>query len=168
MTAKADEALEATAGDADPPSQSDLAAWVAHCPHDVLTEVEERLGVMWWLKPKQVRVIGWAFGGLVVWRDDVEFHAPASELVAEALRRNILNPLISACECLPDPGGRQCQPSARPHPAVKAGDGQPVAQAGWPSVQPCRAPARPAGNAGVRVCGLRRPGPAPGSVPAGR
>ena len=103
VTAKADEALEATAGDADPPSQSDLAAWVAHCPHDVLTEVEERLGVMWWLKPKQVRVIGWAFGGLVVWRDDVEFHAPASELVAEALRRNILNPLFPLVNAFPTP-----------------------------------------------------------------
>ena len=104
VTAKADEALEATAGDADPPSQSDLAAWVGHCPHDVLTEVEERLAVMWRLKPKQVRVTGWAFGGLVQRGGmDVEFHAPASELVAEALKRNILNPLFPLVNACPTP-----------------------------------------------------------------
>ena len=100
---KADEALEATAGDADPPSQSDLAAWVGHCPHDVLTETEERLAVMWRLKPKQVRVTGWAFGGLVTWRDGVEFHAPASELTAEALRRRIPNPLFPLVRACPTP-----------------------------------------------------------------
>ena len=89
---KADKALDAAAGDTDPPSQSDLAAWVAQCPHYVLTEEEKRLAIMWRLKPKQVRVTGWAFGGLVTWRDGVEFHVPAAELGAESLRRKIPNP----------------------------------------------------------------------------
>ena len=103
VTSKADKALDASAGDADPPSQSDLAAWVGHCPHYVLTEVEKRLAVMWRLKPKQVRVTGWAFGGLVTWRDGVEFHAPAAELVAEAIRRKILNPLAPLVKAFPTP-----------------------------------------------------------------
>ena len=103
VTSKADDALEESAGDADPPSQSDLAAWVAHCPHYVLTEVEKRLAVMWRLKPKQVRVTGWAFGGLVTWRDGVEFHAPAAELVAEAIRRKIPNPLAPLVKAYPTP-----------------------------------------------------------------
>ena len=101
VTSKADEALEASASDADPPSQSDLAAWVGHCPHDVLTEVEERLAVMWRLKPKQVRVTGWAFGGLVTWRDGVEFHAPAAELLDVAKWRKILNPLAPLVRAFP-------------------------------------------------------------------
>ena len=103
VTSKADKALDASAGDADPPSQSDLAAWVAHCPHYVLTEVEKRLAVMWRLKPKQVRVTGWAFGGLVTWRDGVEVHAPAAELVAEAIRRKIPNPLAPLVKAYPTP-----------------------------------------------------------------
>ena len=103
VTSKADKALEESAGDADPPSQSDLAAWVGHCPHDVLTEAEKRLAVMWRLKLKQVRVTGWAFGGLVTWRDGVEFHAPASELVAESKRRKILNPLAPLVKACPTP-----------------------------------------------------------------
>ena len=103
VTSKADKALEESAGDADPPSQSDLAAWVGHCPHDVLTAVEKRLAVMWRLKPKQVRVTGWAFGGLVSWRNGVEFHAPAAELVAESKRRKILNPLAPLVKACPTP-----------------------------------------------------------------
>ena len=103
VTAKADEALKKSAGDADPPSQSDLAAWVGHCPHHVLTEAEERLAVMWRLKPQQVRVTGWAFGGLVTWRDGVEFHAPAAELVDEAQRRKIPNPLAPLVRACPTP-----------------------------------------------------------------
>ena len=103
VTSKADEALEESAGDADPPSQGDLAAWVGHCPHDVLTEVEERLAVMWRLKLKQVRVTGWFFGGLVTWRDGVEFHAPAAELVAESKRRKIPNPLAPLVRACPTP-----------------------------------------------------------------
>ena len=103
IIAKNDDAIKATAGDADPPSQSDLAAWAGHCPPQVLTDAEARLAVLWGLKPKQVRVTGWAFGGLVTWRDGVEFHAPAAELVTEAKRRKILNPLAPLVKAYPTP-----------------------------------------------------------------
>ena len=102
VIAQADEALAVTAASVgcEPPAQSDLAAWVGHCPHDVLTEVEERLAVLWGLAPGQVRVAGWALGGLVTWRDGVELHVPAADLLASARQRNIRNPLgplVAAC-----------------------------------------------------------------------
>ena len=101
IIAKNDDAIKATAGDADPPSQSDLAAWAGHCPPQVLTEVEARLAVMWRLKPQQVRVTGWdLLGGLTTRRDGVELFVTAHELAAEATRREILNPLyplVSTC-----------------------------------------------------------------------
>ena len=103
VIAKADEALKKSSVDAAPPSQSDLAAWIGHCPPQVLTDAEARLAVLWGLKPKQVRVTGWAFGGLVTWRDGVEFHAPAAELVTEAKRRKILNPLAPLVKACPTP-----------------------------------------------------------------
>ena len=46
---------------------------------------------------------GWAFGGLVTWRDDVEFHAPAAELLAESKQRKILNPLAPLVRAFPTP-----------------------------------------------------------------
>ena len=100
---EADEALKKSAGDAVPPLQSDLAAWVGHCPHYVLTEAEKRLALMWGLEPKQVRVTGWAFGGLITWRDGVEFHAPAAELVETAQRWKIPNPLVPLVRACPTP-----------------------------------------------------------------
>ena len=100
---EADEALKKSAGDSVPPLQSDLAAWVSHCPHYVLTEAEKRLAVMWGLEPKQVRVTGWAFGGLVMWRDGIEFHVPAAELVDTAQRWKIPNPLVPLVRACPTP-----------------------------------------------------------------
>ena len=58
-----------------------------NCPPETLAEVAERLAVLWGLDPGKVRVTGWAFGGLVTWRDGVEFHAPAAELLATARNR---------------------------------------------------------------------------------
>ena len=100
---EADEALQKSAGDAVPPLQSVLADWVGHCPHYVLTEAEKRLAVMWGLEPKQVRVTGWAFGGLVMWKDGIEFHVPAAELVDTAQRWEIPNPLVPLVRACPTP-----------------------------------------------------------------
>ena len=100
---EADEALQKSAGDAVPPLQSVLADWVGHCPHYVLTEAEKRLAVMWGLEPKQVRVTGWAFGGLVMWRDGIEFHVPAAELVDLSQRWKIPNPLAPLVRACPTP-----------------------------------------------------------------
>ena len=100
---EADEALKKSAGDAVPPLQSVLADWVGHCPHYVLTEAEKRLAVMWGLEPKQVRVTGWAFGGLVMWKDGIEFHVPAAELVDTAQRWEIPNPLVPLVRACPTP-----------------------------------------------------------------
>ena len=104
VIAKADEALAVTAASVgcDPPAQSDLAAWISagHCPPDTLDEVGKRLSVLWGLDPGQVRVTGWALGGLVTWRDGVEFHVPAADLLASAQKRKISNPLgplVAAC-----------------------------------------------------------------------
>ena len=98
-----DEALQKSAGDAVPPLQGVLADWVSHCPHYVLNEAEKRLAVMWGLEPKQVRVTGWAFGGLVMWRDGIEFHVPAAELVDTAQRWKIPNPLVPLVRACPTP-----------------------------------------------------------------
>ena len=104
VNAKADEALAVTAASVgcEPPAQSDLAAWISagHCPPDTLGEVGKRLSVLWGLDPGQVRVTGWALGGLVTWRDGVELHVPAADLLASARQRNIRNPLgplVAAC-----------------------------------------------------------------------
>ena len=70
VIAKADEALKESSVDAAPPSQSDLAAWIGHCPPQVLTDAEARLAVLWGLKPKQVRVdrLGlWRAGDVEGW-----------------------------------------------------------------------------------------------------
>ena len=152
IIAKNDDAIKATAGDADPPSQSDLAAWAGHCPPLVLTEVEARLAVMWRLKPQQVRVTRLGFVG----------RAYNAEGWSRALRDgprvggrsdaagDSESPL-SACEHLPPAGGQKGKPSTRPNSDGEAGDGRPGAQAGWASLQPRRASARPAGTAGLRV-----------------
>ena len=97
VTSAADAALAETAAaaNADPPTQSELAAWLGagNFPPETLAEVAERLAVLWGLDPGKVRVTGWAFGGLVTWRDGVEFHAPAAELLATAKKQNVPNPL---------------------------------------------------------------------------
>ena len=104
VIAQADEALAVTAASVgcEPPAQSDLAAWIGagHCPPETLDEVTKRLAVLWGLAPGQVRVTGWALGGLVTWRDGVELHVPAADLLASARQRNIRNPLgplVAAC-----------------------------------------------------------------------
>ena len=111
VIAKADEALAVTAASVgcDPPAQSDLAAWIGagHCPPETLDEVGKRLSVLWGIDPGQVRVTGWALGGLVTWRDGVEFHVPAADLLASARQRNIRNPLgplVAACPVATAPG----------------------------------------------------------------
>ena len=111
VIAQADEALAVTAASVgcEPPAQSDLAAWIGagHCPPETLDEVTKRLAVLWGLDPGQVRVAGWALGGLVTWRDGVELHVPASDLLASARQRNIRNPLgplVAACPVATAPG----------------------------------------------------------------
>ena len=111
MVSKADEALAQSAGDADPPSQSYLAEWMGagQVPPETLAEVERRLAVLWGLEPQQVRVTGWAFGGLVAWRDGVETHVPAADLVAEGSKiphGNPLAPLVKACPVPVEPNTR--------------------------------------------------------------
>ena len=95
VTSAADDALAESADTDDPPTQKELAAWfgAGNCPPETLAEVAERLAVLWGLDPGKVRVTGWAFGGLVTWRDGVEFHAPAAELLATAKKQNVPNPL---------------------------------------------------------------------------
>ena len=95
VTSAADDALAESADTDDPPTQKELAAWfgAGYCPPETLAAVAERLAVLWGLDPGKVRVTGWAFGGLVTWRDGVEFHAPAAELLATAKKQNVPNPL---------------------------------------------------------------------------
>ena len=95
VTSAADDALAESADTDDPPTQKELAAWfgAGNCPPETLAAVAERLAVLWGLDPGKVRVAGWAFGGLVTWRDGVMFHAPAAELVAAAKKKKVPNPL---------------------------------------------------------------------------
>ena len=112
VTNAADAALAESAANAALPTQSDLAAWIGagNCPPEVLTEVAERLAVLWGLDPGKVRVTGWAFGGLVTWRDGVEFHAPAGELLATAKKQNALNPLAPLVKACPVQGQANLRP----------------------------------------------------------
>ena len=112
MVSKADEALAQSAGDADPPSQSYLAEWMGagQVPPETLAEVERRLAVLWGLEPQQVRVTGWAFGGLVAWRDGVETHVPAADLVAEGSKIPYGNPLAPLVKACPVPGKANLRP----------------------------------------------------------
>ena len=91
----ADVALAKSTNAKDPPTQDVLAAWLAagYCPPETLAAVAKRLEVLWGLAPGKVRVAGWAFGGLVTWRDGVMFHAPAAELVAASKKEKVPNPL---------------------------------------------------------------------------
>ena len=114
VTSAADAALAETAAaaNADPPTQSELAAWIGagNCPPETLAEVAERLAVLWDLGPSQVRVTGWALGGLVTWRDGIEFHAPAGELLATAKKRDVLNPLAPLVKACPVQGQANLRP----------------------------------------------------------
>ena len=91
----ADVALAKSTNAKDPPTQDVLAAWLAagYCPPETLAEVAKRLEVLWGLDPGKVIVTGWAFGGLVTWRDGDIFHTPAAELVAAAKKKKVPNPL---------------------------------------------------------------------------
>ena len=92
----ADVALAASAGDGkDPPTQNELTAWLTagYCSPETLAEVAERLAVLWGLDPGKVIVTGWAFGGLVTWRDGDMFHALATELVDTSTKKKVPNPL---------------------------------------------------------------------------
>ena len=112
LIATADEALAESAGDADPPSQSDLAAWMGagHVPPETLAEVEKRLAAVWGLDPLRVRVTGWGVGGLVTRHDGVELHVPAADLVAEVKRRQIPNPLATLVRACPVHGKANLRP----------------------------------------------------------
>ena len=95
VTSTADDALAKSTDANDPPTQNELAAWLGagYCPPETLAAVAERLAVLWGLDPGKVIVTGWAFGGLVTWRDGDEFHTPAAELLATAKRKKVPNPL---------------------------------------------------------------------------
>ena len=95
VTSAADDALAESADTDAPPTQKELARWLraGNCPPETLAAVAERLAVLWDTEPGKVRVTGWAFGGLVTWRDGVMFHAPAAELLATAKRKKVPNPL---------------------------------------------------------------------------
>ena len=92
----ADVALaESASDDKDPPTQGELAAWLAaaNVPPETLAAVSERLAALWNTDPGKVSVTGWAFGGLVTWLDGDMFHTPAAELLADAKEKEVLNPL---------------------------------------------------------------------------
>ena len=95
VTSTADDALAKSTDANDPPTQNELAAWLGagYCPPETLAAVAERLAVLWDTEPGKVIVTGWAFGGLVTWRDGEIFHTPAAELLATAKRKNVPNPL---------------------------------------------------------------------------
>ena len=76
----------------------------------MLAEVEERLAVLWGLGPGKMRVTGWAFGGLVMWRDGLEFHAPAGELLATAKKWDMPNPLYPLVKACPVQGQANLRP----------------------------------------------------------
>ena len=91
----ADGVLRVASSDGQPPNQEELAEWFRDCDPETLAETERRLENLWGLDPGRVRVIAWAFGGLVTWRDGVEFHAPAADLLAEAKAADRPNPLAA-------------------------------------------------------------------------
>ena len=91
----ADEAQRVSTADTEPPTQRELAEWISTCSPGTLAETESRLATLWGLDPGRVRVVGWAFGGLVTWRDGVEFHAPATELLAAVIAARSPNPLAA-------------------------------------------------------------------------
>ena len=134
-------ALKLTSGDAEPPSQSDMAAWVGHCPPKDLIETVERLAAMWGEDVGKVHITGWAFGGLVVWRNGREFHAPASDLVDEAIRREISNPLAPLVRAwlerpLPVPRNDHDGPGIMPASHWQMGDSDSARSIGYHSFYP--------------------------------
>ena len=115
-----DEALAESAGDADPPTQSALAAWIdasGDDPPEAFNEFADRLAVLWKLEPPRVRVTGWARGGPVVtWKYGAEFYAPAGELLALAKEQRVPNPLVPLVRDCPV----QAQANLRPDRILSA------------------------------------------------
>ena len=115
-----DEALAESAGDADPPTQSELAAWIDAAgdpPPEAFNEFADRLAVLWKLEPPRVRVTGWAHGGpVVLWKYGAEFFAPAGELLAIAKEQNVPNPLVPLVRDCPV----QAQANLRPDRILSA------------------------------------------------
>ena len=113
-----DEALRVTWGDETAPPQDELAAKIASgFAQDRLAEVGRRIEVLRGFR--NVRVTGWAFGGLVMWREDGdergEWHEPAHELLADAEAAGVPNPLAPLAEAwrnLPVESGLDSQPYA--------------------------------------------------------
>lgn len=94
VTTQADDALKTAAGDGETPTQMELSAWISDgCSKETLREVADRLASLWDLPPEKVAVTGWAYGGLTVWRDGKEWHAPAGQTFDEAEAANVPNPL---------------------------------------------------------------------------
>ena len=91
----ADAALRSSHRDGRPPSQREIAEWLASSPPDSLGDIENRLAELWDLDPVRVRVVGWAFGGFVTWRNGVELHVPAAEMFDTANRLHRTNPLAT-------------------------------------------------------------------------
>ena len=93
----ADEALlESTT--AQPPTQAELAAWLATgAAENTRDAAASRLAALWDEAAGSVTVTGWAFGGLVGRRGGVEYHAPAAEVLAlfKTHEPNRANPLAS-------------------------------------------------------------------------
>ena len=94
LIAAADKALAASCK-GDPPTQDELAAWMADglASAETLREVGDKFAALDGIEPDKVCVIGWAFGGLVILRDGVQHHAPAADMFTAAIKAELPNPL---------------------------------------------------------------------------
>ena len=94
LIAAADKAL-ARSCKGDPPTQDELAAWMADglASEETLRDVGDQLAALAGFKPDKVRVTGWAFGGLMILRYGVQHHEPAAHMLAAAIKAKLPNPL---------------------------------------------------------------------------
>ena len=93
----ADDALRAsTPQGAEPPSQTELAAWMATGGAEAARDnAAGRLAALWDLEEGAVTITGWAFGGLVGRVNGAEYHAPATDVLARSEAKRVKNPLAA-------------------------------------------------------------------------
>ena len=105
FTSEADEALRmSTPNGGQTPTQQEIAEWIAS--GNDMQELEASIASLWGMDAGKVKVTSWALGGLMVWRDGLEVHAPA-ELLRGSVRDNKTNPLAILIR---DPGPRLPRP----------------------------------------------------------
>ena len=91
FTSEADKALRmSTPKGGQTPTQKEIAEWIAS--GNDMQELEASIASLWGMDADKVKVTSWAIGGLMVWRDGLEVHAPA-ELLRGSVRDNKTNPL---------------------------------------------------------------------------